>query len=405
VVADNKINLHKKSMTMNKKLAIVITHPIQYYAPWFKLLATRKKLQLKVFYTWSQAATTVKDKNFGLSITWDVPLLEGYAYEFVENVSKQPGSHRFLGIDCPDLIPKLKAFTPDAILFFGWNFKSHFKAMRYFHGRVPVWFRGDSTLLDETPGLKTKLRRVVLKNVYRYVNKAFYVGEANKAYFLKHGLSEDQLVYAPHAANNTHFYEDIHKGYERQASVWKRELGIPEAQLTIVFAGKFEHNKQPGLLIAAVIKANKKRKAPIALLMIGNGPLEEQLKAQAEGQNHILFLPFQNQSKMPLVYRMSSIFCLPSQSETWGLAVNEAMASSRPVIVTDKVGGAQDMLIEGHNGFCFTHSKEKELVEILENLSLTNLRTMGFNARAHVEGFTIGYIVEALENELLSGRF
>jgi glycosyltransferase involved in cell wall biosynthesis len=390
-----------------KKLAIVSTHPIQYNAPWFQLLSERRHIELKVFYTWSQAAKTVKDKNFGLSITWDVPLLEGYAYEFVENVSKQPGSHRFLGIDCPDLIPKLKAFTPDAILFFGWNFKSHFKAMRYFHGKVPVWFRGDSTLLDETPGLKTKLRRVVLKNVYRYVDKAFYVGEANKAYFLKHGLSAAQLVYAPHAANNTHFYEDIHKEYERQASAWKHELGIPAAQLTIVFAGKFENKKQPGLLIAAVIKANKKRKAPIALLMIGNGPLEEQLKAQAEGQNHILFLPFQNQSKMPLVYRMSSIFCLPSQGpgETWGLAVNEAMASSRPVIVTDKVGGAQDMVIAGYNGFCFPHSNLKDLVEILENLSLTNLRTMGFNARAHVEGFTIGHIVGTLENELLSGRF
>jgi glycosyltransferase involved in cell wall biosynthesis len=390
-----------------KKLAIVITHPIQYNAPWFKLLAESGKVDLKVFYTWSQAAKTVKDKTFGREIKWDIPLLEGYDYEFIANVSKEPGSHRFFGIDCPDLIPQLKAFTPDAILFFGWNFKSHLKAMRYFHGKVPVWFRGDSTLLDETPGLKTKLRRVVLKNVYRYVDKAFYVGEANKAYFLKHGLSEDQLVYAPHAANNTHFYEDIHKGYERQASAWKHELGIPEAQLTIVFAGKFENKKQPGLLIAAVIKANKKREFPVALVMIGNGPLEEQLKQQAEGENHIRFLPFQNQSKMPLVYRMSSIFCLPSQGpgETWGLAVNEAMASSRPVIVTDKVGGAQDMVIAGYNGFCFPHSNPKNLVEILETLSLRCLITMGKNARVHVETFSMERIVEALENELLSGRF
>ena len=387
-----------------KKLAIVSTHPIQYNAPWFQLLAERGNVDLKVFYTWSQAAHTVKDKTFGLSITWDIPLLEGYAFEFVENISKQPGSHRFLGIDCPDLIPQLKSFTPDAILFFGWNFKSHLKAMRYFHGKVPVWFRGDSTLLDETGGFKTKLRRTVLKSIYRYVDKAFYVGQANKAYFLKHGLFEDQLVYAPHAANNTHFYDDSHKEYAWDAAQWKHELGIPEAKITVVFAGKFETKKQPDLLIDAVIKANQKRKVPIALLMIGNGPLEEQLKTQAKGQNHIMFLPFQNQSKMPLVYRLGSIFCLPSRGpgETWGLAVNEAMASSRPVIVTDKVGGAQDMLIEGDNGFCFQHSNQKELEDILENLSLKNLITMGLNARAHVERFTIEHIVDALEKELVT---
>lgn len=387
-----------------KTLAILSTHPIQYNAPWFQLLAERENIQLKVFYTWSQAADTVKDKTFGRDIKWDIPLLVGYDYEFIDNVSKQPGSHGFLGIDCPDLIPQLRAYTPDAILFFGWNFKSHFAAMRYFHGKVPVWFRGDSTLLDETPGLKTKLRRVVLKRVYKYVDKAFYVGQANKAYFLKHGLSEDQLIYTPHAVNNAHFFDDDQKHYETKAAQWKSDLGIPAAQITVVFAGKFESKKQPNVLIDAVIAANQKRSHPLALVMIGNGPLEAQLKQQAEGQKHIVFLPFQNQSKMPLVYRMASIFCLPSKGpgETWGLAINEAMASSRPVIVSDKVGGAQDMLVDGHNGFCFPYSNPKALVALLETLSLTTLSKMSDHARAHIEKFSLEHIVEAIENEMVS---
>ena len=158
-----------------KKLAIVTTHPIQYNAPWFKLLAQRNNVQLKVFYTWSQAQHSVKDKVFGKEIQWDIPLLDSYDYEFVENVAKKPGSNHFFGIDCPKLIDTLKNYKPDIILFFGWNFKSHFKAMRYFHGKVPVWFRGDSTLLDEQKGLKTLLRRLVLKLVYSYVDKVLYV--------------------------------------------------------------------------------------------------------------------------------------------------------------------------------------------------------------------------------------
>jgi glycosyltransferase involved in cell wall biosynthesis len=80
--------------------------------------------------------------------------------------------------------------------------------------------------------------------------------------------------------------------------------------------------------------------------MVGNGPLENQLKVLAEPHDFIRFIPFQNQSQMPIVYRLGDILCLPSKGpgETWGLAINEAMASGRPVIVTDKVGCAQDLL-------------------------------------------------------------
>lgn len=384
-----------------KKLAIVITHPIQYYAPWFKLLASRGNVQLKVFYTWSQAADTVKDRTFGRDIKWDVPLLDGYEYEFIENVSKKPGSHHFFGIDCPELIAKLETYSPNAILFFGWNFKSHLKAMRYFQGRIPVWFRGDSTLLDEDGSYKTKLRRLVLKKVYSYVDKAFYVGQANKAYFLAHGLKENQLIHAPHAVNNAHFY-DTNQHYDEQAAQWKQDIGLKTDTITVVFAGKFETKKQPDLLLDAVIEANNRRKDPLALVLIGNGPLEERLKLEVEPHDFITMLPFQNQSRMPLVYRMASIFCLPSKGpgETWGLAVNEAMASSRPVIVTEKVGGEKDMLMEGHNGYRFDHANRDALVDILVGLDKEALEVMGKNARAHIEKFTMLQIVEALEHAI-----
>ncbi|TXE09284.1 glycosyltransferase family 4 protein [Gelidibacter salicanalis] len=385
-----------------KKLAIISTHPIQYNAPWFKLLAMRGNVDLKVFYTWSQAADTVKDKTFGQNIKWDIPLLDGYTYEFVENVSKKPGSHHFFGMDCPTLISKINAFSPDAVLFFGWSFKSHLKAMHYFHGKVPVWFRGDSTLLDETGSFKSSLRRLILKTVYRYVDKAFYVGQANKFYFLKHGLKENQLVLAPHAVNNGHFSDDKSCNYETRALQWKKKLNIPESQITVIFAGKFEKKKQPDLLIKAVLEANKKRKDPIALVMIGGGPMEQKINEMALVQDNIWILPFQNQTMMPLVYRLGSVLCLPSQGpgETWGLAMNEAMASSRPVIVTDKVGGAEDMVIQDYNGYIFKHDQLEEIVKILEKLNSDTLKEMGLNAKAHSEKFTINHIVNALESAL-----
>ncbi len=175
-----------------KKLAIISTHPIQYNAPLFRILAETEGVSIKVFYTWSQAQESVSDKDFGQEIKWDIPLLDGYDWQFVTNISTKP-KQTFGGLVNPGLIPAIEQWGADALMVFGWNFSSHFKAMRHFHGRIPVWFRGDSTLLDETPSLHTFVRRMVLRYIYSHIDKAFYVGENNRRYFLAHGLRGDAL--------------------------------------------------------------------------------------------------------------------------------------------------------------------------------------------------------------------
>ena len=381
-----------------KKLAIVTTHPIQYNAPWFKLLAQRNVIDLKVFYTWSQAKDSVKDKTFEKDIKWDLPLLEGYNSEFVENVSKKPGSHHFFGIDCPELLLKLKNYNPNAILVFGWKLKSHFKVMYHFSRKTPIWFRGDSTLLDEKTGLKTFLRRIVLRKVYSYIDLALFVGTANKAYFLKHGVTNDQLILAPHAIDNKRFTDSVEYQYEIKASKKRIEMGYKPNDIVIVFAGKFENKKQPDTLIKAVIKANLVRKQNVNLLLVGSGPLEYQLKSQAKPYDFIQFLPFQNQSQMPIVYRIGDIFCLPSKGpgETWGLAVNEAMASSRMVLVSDKTGCAEDIVNQNKNGYVFNAISMDDLCQKLIDLDIKNIKSMGLNSSALISHFNYNKIVNVI---------
>lgn len=216
----------------NKRLAIISTHPIQYNAPLFRVLAQAPGVDLKVFYTWSQAQESVIDKEFGRKIVWDIPLLEGYDYEFIENVSNKP-KQQFKGLVNPGLIPAIENWHPDAVLVFGWNFSSHFKAMRHFHGRIPVWFRGDSTLLDEKKSLRTILRRSVLRFVYSFVDHAFYVGENNRKYFLAHGLKDRQLSFAPHAIDNARFgsEEAVAKGKS-----WRKALGYTDNEIVMVLS-------------------------------------------------------------------------------------------------------------------------------------------------------------------------
>ena len=169
-----------------KRLAIVTTHPIQYNAPLFELLSQRKKITIKVFYTWGETVIEKKyDPGFGKVIEWDIPLLDGYDYEFAENIANDKGSHHFKGIDNPHIIEAIEQFKPDAVLVYGWSFKSHLKIMRHFKNKVPVLFRGDSTLLDERGLLSSLKRNLFLRWVYRHVDVALYVGKNNFDYFRK----------------------------------------------------------------------------------------------------------------------------------------------------------------------------------------------------------------------------
>ena len=74
------------------RLAVVISHPIQYYAPWFRELTQESGLYLKVFYLWDFGVSHQRDRGFGQQIQWDVPLLEGYDHTFVANAALDPGS-------------------------------------------------------------------------------------------------------------------------------------------------------------------------------------------------------------------------------------------------------------------------------------------------------------------------
>ena len=169
------------------RLAIITTHPIQYYTPVFKSLHERGRISIKVFYTWGEQLAEKYDPGFGRNVKWDLPLLEGYPYQWVTNTAAKPGSHSYKGIITPDLNRVIQAYQPDAILVFGWAYHSHLRAIRYFRNKIPVLFRGDSTLLDEKKNIKAILRSVLLKWVYRHIDGAFYVGENNKAYFKKYG--------------------------------------------------------------------------------------------------------------------------------------------------------------------------------------------------------------------------
>lgn len=378
-----------------KKLAIITSHPIQYNAPFFKMLADRNRIEIKVFYTWSQTENDIKfDPGFGQNISWDIPLLEGYDYVFSKNISSNPSSASFNGIVNPNLISELKEYNPNAILVYGWSFKSHLKVLFHFKNKIPILFRGDSTLLDEQKGIKTLIRRICLKFIYSKIDFAMYAGEANKKYFLAHGLKEKQLYFMPHAIDNNRFKANdflISKAFEI-----KNELGIHYDSIVFLYVGKLEFKKQPMLLLNAFKQLNNNQH----LIFVGSGLLDVDLRTAASNINNIHFLGFKNQSEMPLMYALSDVFVLPSSGpgETWGLAINEAMAAGKAVLASDACGASYNLIKD--NGYIFNKNTINDLILKLSSFNASNIIEYKKNSLKIIAEYSFEKQCETVENLL-----
>lgn len=390
-------------MTRNKTLlAIVVSHPIQYYVPLYRRLARRTDLAVKVFFTWHAGQVPMHDHGFQHPVAWDIPLTEGYEFELIPNISPDPGTHHFFGLRNPSLVDRVCAWQPDVVHITGWAWCSHLLALRAFRQKgVLTLFRGDSHLLDSPRGgPRWWLKRAVLERVYSWPTAFLYVGTANRAYFEAFGIGLDRLYPCTHSIDVARYSEPA-EAFEQEAVQWRRRLGIVDNRPVIVFAGKFERRKRPVELMRAVQDLGN---PDIILVLVGDGELRNEVHALAAANpDRFRVLPFQNQSRMPVVYRLGELFILPSAfGETWGLAVNEAMACGRAVLVSDRVGCAADV-VDASCGRAFPWNDLSMMMQIANAMMSDRkaLSQMGLASAKRAWAFDISHTESTLMNCLL----
>jgi glycosyltransferase involved in cell wall biosynthesis len=341
------------------RLAVVVSHPTQYYSPWFTWLAANTAVELRVFYLWDFGVKARHDRQFGATFTWDRDLLAGHEHEFVPNRAANPGTHSFKGLDNPKLGARLRAWRPDAVLLFGYNFRTHLRLI--LRRPAPLIFRGDSHLIDRPPprGWKSWL----LKRIFARFAAITYVGQANRDYFLAHGVPPEKLFFSPHCVDASHFTAT--EATRAEAAALREQLGLAGRRI-VLFAGKFLPAKQPLELLAAF---QALAPAGAALVFVGGGEEQAALAAAAASRPDVAvrILPFANQTEMPARYLLADIFALPSRGlyETWGLAINEAMHLGIPCLVSDRVGCQRDLVTDGVTGWVFRAEDPNQLREKL----------------------------------------
>lgn len=345
------------------RLAVLTSHPIQYYTPIFRELA--KRIDLHVFYAHDPSPTQQADAGFNETFTWDIDLTSGFSFSFLKNTAKSPTTLHFDGCDTPEIKERLKEGKFDAVLAFGWHLK--FLLQGIWAAKrlgIPVVIRGDSQLNTPRGALKTIVKAATYPILLRCFDGACYVGQNNKAYFEHFGYPANRLFSSPHCVDNQRFRLAA-TTFARNKLRQREGIGLNER--VVLFAGKLLPFKRPFDIVEA-LSILKSEGQSIRMMVAGSGPVEQELRRLGDDLGvQITFLGFQNQSQMPSAYAASDLLVLPSDGrETWGLVANEALACGLPIVVSDQVGCSLDLAKDGYVGRTFKMGDNVALAAAIE---------------------------------------
>ena len=372
------------------RLAYLVSHPIQYQAPLLRRIAQEPDIDLTVFFGSDFPVRGYKDEGFGVDVKWDVPLLDGYRYEFLPAL-RDNGTQT---VTTPLNYGIFRALRGNAVNpGFDVLWVHGYAMVNALHGMlaakalgIPVLLRADMWLRDRPRGgPRLFLKGLFFKLLKRLIDGVLPVGTLNAEYW-QHYLSDDvPLFLMPYAVDNVLFQQRCLEARATREE-FRKELSLDAGRPVILFASKLQRRKHCSDLLAAyqILVENNRDGAPPYLVIVGDGEervaLEEQ--AKANGLADVRFCGFRNQSELPRFFDISSVFVLPARHEPWGLIVNEVMNAERAVIVSDDVGCQPDLVTDGVEGCVFPVGDVNGLAEALRRVLATPETTMQMGRNA-----------------------
>jgi len=386
------------------RVLLLCSHPTQYGSPLWRRFSLDPRLDIFVAYCSMQGAEAQTDPGFGVKVAWDVPLLNGYSWRHIRNVSPQSRIDGFWGRINPGVWNLIRKSRFDAIaIFTGYRcvtFWIAFAAAKI--SGIPVLYGTDAVSLRPIDGKewKARIKRRIWPWLFRMADVVTVPSSRSAALMRSLKIPTDRIKITPYVVDNSWWVQNS-KGINR-ARV-RESWNIPNEAPVVLFCAKLQPWKRPQDLLRAFARANV---SGSYLVYAGDGALRGQLQkeaAQLRIRDRVRFLGFLNQSALPSVYNSADVMVLPSEYEPFGLVVNESMLCSCPVIVSDRVGAGDDLVQEGETGFLFPAGNIDELAKILSDILQrpAELRRMGELARLRMGEWSpdmnLQAFVEAIE--------
>jgi glycosyltransferase involved in cell wall biosynthesis len=339
-----------------KKIAYLVSHPIQYQAPMLKYIAKNINADLEVLFLSDMSVKGYTDREFNQRVLWDTPLLEGYNFKFLKTFGYKNKTTFFSPV-CLNIFSVMKNGNYDYIWLHGWGSINNILAIFFAKKlKIKVLLRGESGIhMPQGSPLKAYFKKIVLNYLFKKVHYFLAIGSMNANFYKFYGVESSKILVMPYAVDNV-FFQEKSKFYKGQTEYIKKILNIECNAKIILYASKLTRRKNSLDLLMAYSKLikNISQNQPY-LLIVGSGELEKELKHYVKklALNRVKFLGFVNQSELPKYYELCDVFVLPSSEEQWGLVINEVMNHSKPVIISDEVGCGPDLVEDKVNGYIF----------------------------------------------------
>lgn len=384
------------------RVLAVATHPVQYMAPIFRKMSAHPGFDLHVAYCSLRGAEAAVDPEFGATVKWDVPLLEGYSWTHVPN--RGSGRERFLGLRNPEISTLIREGKYDAVLCFVGYVRATFW-LAYFAAKsanAAFLFGTDAVTLMPREGKKWKgtIKKFLWPRLFRLADQVIVPSSGTRDLIESLGIPAERITLTPYSVDNDWWMQQA-AGVDREAV--RASWGVRPSEAVLLFCAKLQPWKRPADLLDAFAEV---KPSDAALVIAGEGPLRGKLEEQAKRlgiAERVRFLGFVNQSQLPAVYASADLMILPSEYEPFAVVVNEAMCCGCPVAVSDHVGAARDLVAPVEREFIFPSGDVHSLAGILRNAlaDRERLASLGHGAREHMRTWSpernIAMTLEAVE--------
>lgn len=286
------------------------------------------------------------DQQFGISVSWDEPLLEGYRSLIAHENSLEP-LRGFSSVDATSVLDAIKAYAPDKVVFFSLHYKGCYQIYRLCQKlKSSCYLRIETNDVSQLRSFyKFWMRRFVYRWLYRSIAGAVAIGTLNREHLVEHGVDPERILTAYYAVPNrleSLSWEDKLKLRDEL----RKELDLGD-KFTFLFCGKLIDKKSPDVLLRAVQLMSAEQRSKLAIVYLGSGELEDELKSLSDEMPdvQICFLGFKNQKETAPYFLAADALVLMSKQmgETWGLVVNEALQAGLPCVISQHVGSSVDL--------------------------------------------------------------
>lgn len=253
----------------------------------------------------------------------------------------------------------------DAVIVTGYNDLGLLRIINWCHGRrIPCFMFSDSNVHgDRASGPSRVLKNIYVPWVVRKLTGLMPCGTKGKAFYDRYGGASKPCFFMPHEPD----YNRIAAVGPDDVAAKRAEYRLRDDRKYINFTARLAHVKRPDLLLASFADIAGER-PEWDLLMVGGGELEADLKARVPEhlRERVIWAGFQDGiEKLAALYKASDVYCLPSSYEPWAVTVLEACACDLAMVVSDVVGAAAEVVIDGVNGRQFRSGDQASLTSAL----------------------------------------